>query len=432
MYRRFLICFFSLLLLAGLTGCRTPPATPVAQATLPPTAVNTNTPQPPTETATAVPSDTPAPTETAVPTETASPTSTNTATATATNTATTTPTATAVPPTATSAPVQVVATVPPPPPPVVSGPAPSGPNLLANPGFELAGANWVIREGASIPFRVHLVESKPHFVRSGNQSALFLGQRILHQAVSGVTPGTTYRAGVWVKIWSSSGSDYLVSENPGDFMARICLNIAGDDDPRLPTSVCSAGVRPLDVWQYISVDGVAQGERITVMLQSYFSGPNRPQNNEAIWDDAALGLAPTAATATPPPAGPPTVPNPVPFSAQAMRSSMANARSMLEQMGGLLDRLYAGSRETCGDYQGYYRNLVQSARYDGVPGEWQGIYNEYVFAVENGRSTNQPIFELCERGGGGITALNYGIARTGINDSLNRLIPAIEAANGLP
>jgi hypothetical protein len=52
--------------------------------------------------------------------------------------------------------------------------------------------------------------------------------------------------------------------------------------------------------------------------------------------------------------------------------------------------------------------------------------------VENGRSTNQPIFELCERGGGGITALNYGVARTGINDSLNRLIPAIEAANGLP
>jgi hypothetical protein len=43
-----------------------------------------------------------------------------------------------------------------------------------------------------------------------------------------------------------------------------------------------------------------------------------------------------------------------------------------------------------------------------------------VFAVENGRSTNQPIFELCERGGGGI------------NDSLNRLIPVIEAAKGLP
>lgn len=94
------------------------------------------------------------------------------------------------------------------------------------------------------------------------------------------------------------------------------------------------------------------------------------------------------------------MPNPVAFNDRALRDTMLNARSMLEQMGGLLDRLYGGSRETCGEFQGYYRNLVQSARYEGVPGEWQGIYNEYVFAVENGRSTNQPIFDLCDKSGG--------------------------------
>jgi hypothetical protein len=115
-----------------------------------------------------------------------------------------------------------------------------------------------------------------------------------------------------------------------------------------------------------------------------------------------------------------------------MRDSMNNSRFNLEQMGGLLDRLVRGSRETCEEYTKYYRGLVGSARYDGVPTEWQGVYNEYMFAVQHGSEKNQPIFDLCfENQGGGITELNYGVARTGVNDSLNRLIPAIETANAM-
>ena len=73
--------------------------------------------------------------------------------------------------------------------------------------------------------------------------------------------------------------------------------------------------------------------------------------------------------------------------------------------------------------------MIRSATYTGVPEDWAGIYNDYIFAVENFLATNESIDALCDDGGGVITSLNYGVARTGINDSLNRLIPAIEAAN---
>jgi len=49
--------------------------------------------------------------------------------------------------------------------------------------------------------------------------------------------------------------------------------------------------------------------------------------------------------------------------------------------------------------------------------------------VENFLATNESIDSLCDGGGGALSALNYGAARQGINNSLDRLIPAVEAAN---
>ncbi|MBK8984905.1 MAG: carbohydrate binding domain-containing protein [Chloroflexi bacterium] len=418
-------------LLLALVGCR--PAAPTPSA--PESAA-----QIPAATATAAPTDTatPSPTNTAVPTETATLSATATEiptdTATPTSTATTAPTMTATRPLptaptttapATTAPVATAPVAQP----IVSGPIPSGPNLLINPSFEEGGAGWSFRESPTSPLNIYTTNGDAQFVHSGSQSAFNQGNRTIYQTVSGVAPGTTYRAGVWLKLWSSNNSNHTVSENPGDFAARICLNTVGDDDPKLPTTICAFGVQPFDVWQFISVDAVAQGDRITVVLQSYFTGPNRPRNNEAIWDDVVLGLAPTATTATPPPPGPPTVPNPGPFTPQGLRDGMVHARSMLEQLGGVLDRLYNGTGATCADYKRFYRGVVESPRFDGIPGEWQAIYNDYVFAVENGKDTNYPIYDLCDKGGGTVSWQNYGAARAGINDSLNRLIPALETAN---
>lgn len=405
-----------------LAGCADRSAEEVAQATaVVPEAATEIPTEVPTEpaTATTAPTNTTAPTATATtaPTDTPEPTATNTAAPTVapTETPTTAPTATAVPATATTAPPAPVAAPPP-------APAPSGPNLLANPGFEVAATGWT-------NFSYHTADSQPNFVRSGQRS-LQGGGKVWQRVTTNIEAGTTYRAGGWFKVWSSTGEDRTVSVNPSDIRGRICLNTFGDDALELPTTICSGWVRPLDVWQYISIDAVATNDRVTVILQvALFNNDNNAIHTSTMWDDISLGLAPISATATPPPAAEPVRPNPVAFNPTALRDSMNSVRSTIEQEGGLLDRLYNGQGGTCAEFQGYYDDAIRSATYSGVPEDWAGIYNDYIFAVEHFLATNENINSLCDNGGGGISSLNYGAARTGINDSLNRLIPAIEAAN---
>jgi len=422
MYRRLFI-LVCLLVLFTLVGCGSPDPTPVAEVTIAftETAEPTETSVPPTETATKVPTET----ATLEPTNTA--TATATPTEASTDTPTPEPTETAVPteiptdpPTAVPAATNTAA-----PPPSAALPAsgapPSGPNLLVNSGFEYGKDGWRNVDG------IYTASGLPNFVHSGNGSARHYATQLVP-----VERGVTYRAGVWLKVWSSEGEDRTISEYPGDHFGRICINIAGDEGRGLPTNICSSPFRPIDTWQYITVDAVPETDRVIVLLEGVHLGENTPRHNETIWDDVAFGLSPVAATATPQPLGRPVPPATVAFDAQAMQDSMNSSRSNLEQMGGLLDRLVRGSSETCDEYANYYRGLVGSPRYDGVPGEWQGVYNEYIFAVEHGSQKNQPIFDLCfEHQGGGITELNYGVARSGVNDSLNRLIPAIEAANAM-
>ena len=133
-----------------------------------------------------------------------------------------------------------------------------------------------------------------------------------------------------------------------------------------------------------------------------------------------------AATATPDvPSGSGT------FDGVALRDTMVNVRWILEQMGGLLDRLVNGSTESCNEYMDYYFQLIASPTYETVPPEWQGVYNEYAGAVYNVLTTNDGVASLCLHGGGVLNQQAYGTGRQGINISLDRLNPAIVAANGL-
>ena len=420
-----------IIMLLLLIGCSAPEATatpnsevsdvPVEAATeeIPDTA----TPEPePTETETAVP-----PTETHTPQPTATetlvpPTETNTPEPTATEP----PTATQAPPT--EPPVTATTAAPPPAPP--RAPAPTGANLLVNPSFESGSSSWFRPNGNGASFTFYEANGNPQFVHSGQRAPVW-GPFMQH--VPNVTIGTTYRAGVWVKIWSSSGEDRTISENPGDFVARVCISPSGIEDFKPESMVCSSWVRPLDVWQFISVDSVANNSQIVIILQSAFSGENRPAHNEAIFDDATLGTAPTSATATPPPPSSAAAarPAPIPFDGIGLRDNMTYMRSQIEQMGGVLDRLFNGENGKCSEYQDYYANITRSATYHSVPDAWHGAYNEYIFAVENALATSMPINDLCNSGGGVITPLNYGAARQGINNSIDRLIPAIDLANSL-
>ncbi len=250
------------------------------------------------------------------------------------------------------------------------------------------------------------------------------------QTVYNVTPGVTYRFGAWGRAWSSTGEDRAVSIDPSPIDMWLCISTRGsvDDPSNAEVNVCSAPARPYDTWQYFWVDAVAQEEQILVRLMAQHASDER---GAAIWDDASLTVAPSAATATPAPTPLPTRPAPVPFDANALYNAMLQVRSDIEQMGGLLDRLYNQGREECAPYVGWHYNLVQSPVYDGVPTDWGGIYGDYIWAVEHVLDTSHTIIFICSGQGGTVTELDYGVARSGINEALNRLGPAMDAAKTL-
>ena len=66
--------------------------------------------------------------------------------------------------------------------------------------------------------------------------------------------------------------------------------------------------------------------------------------------------------------------------------------------------------------------------YDGVPAEWNGIYTDYLWAVEHVLDSSNPIMYVCSGEGGMLSQLEYGVGRMGINEALGRLIPAAESA----
>jgi hypothetical protein len=297
--------------------------------------------------------------------------------------------------------------------------------LLANPGFEQGDVGWGNTLGGSV--HLYSVSDYPQFIHSGAKAAL-IGA---YQTVHNVTPGVTYRLGAWGRAWSSPYEDRAVSQEPGDVGMFVCINTMGDTNHQLETSICSGRGKPLDTWQYFAVDAVAATDQISALLISVI--PRSPRHNETFWDDVFLGVAPTHATPSPVPqeTPPPARPAPVPFDGVALRDSMVQLQWVLDQMGGLLDRLYNSERGTCEEYAGYYRQVVETSTYDGIPAEWQSVYDTYVWADDNAVATNEALDAMCQADGGSISYLNYTVARTGIVDSLARLIPAIGAANQL-
>jgi hypothetical protein len=318
--------------------------------------------------------------------------------------------------------------------------------LLVNPSFEEAGASnvpngWIVGYlgfilRSKFPCNEQSVSNQPYaeWIHSGERNLAMWPAGCtsagVKQVVYNTTPGVTYRFGVWGRAWSSTGEDRAVSTDPLLIDMWVCISTRGsvDDPSNAEVNVCSAAARPYDTWHYLAVDAVAQEEQVLVRLMAQHVSDER---GAAIWDDASLTVAPAAATATPAPTSVPTRPAPIPFDANALHDAMLQARSDMEQMGGLLDRLYNQGREECAPYVEWYYNLVQSPVYDAVPADWSGIYGEYVGAVEHAIETQHTIIFICSGQGGGVTELDYGVARVGIGEALNRLYPAIAAAETL-
>jgi hypothetical protein len=326
------------------------------------------------------------------------------------------------PPTPTPAPVAAT--------PMRAAALPSGVNLIQNSGFENGTANWG-RYWISGPeageVELHKASDIPIFVHTGQYAV----KDRAYQDVYNVVAGTTYRLGAWVRVWSSTGSDKNVSTDPYPFQARICINPDGHYGLQEESTICSTSIQTLDTWQYITLDAIANSERVVVILYYLRDVGHK---GEATWDDVSFGLAPVAATpmpaATATPA-PPSRPAPIAFDGVSLRDNMLEAHAQLTQIGGLLDRVTSGQSGSCEELDSYYRALVSTHAYHTVPADWQNVYNEYIWAVEHGTQANEAIFYLCYDGGGRLTPLNYGVARMSVNECLARLGPAIDTANAL-
>jgi hypothetical protein len=136
-------------------------------------------------------------------------------------------------------------------------------------------------------------------------------------------------------------------------------------------------------------------------------------------------------TPTPVPTTAPRPTQPAGFNGVALRDDMVHLNWVLEQLGGLLDRLYRGEAQSCEEFLDYYWQVVSPKTYPAVPVAWQGVYNEYLWAAAHTAEKNYSVFVLCSQGGGMLSDLDYSVARMGINDSMARLIPAIQTANAL-
>ncbi|MFQ5434444.1 MAG: carboxypeptidase regulatory-like domain-containing protein, partial [Anaerolineae bacterium] len=330
----------------------------------------------------------------------------------------------AAPSTPTPAPTRVVVAAPPPAaPPVLN-------NLLNDPSFETGVGDW--RPGgfnSQFP-HVYTTHDYPTFIHSGNQSIRFSGGN-LHHEFSNLSSGSPLRFGAWVKMWCSTGEDRTISENPMSATAHVCMNTEGHSNNGNPGTVCSYGVSPVDTWQYISVDGV-QGSGHIAYAMLIVNTPRNSHNCEVLWDDVYFGPSPVIPTATPPVLGTPVQPEPIAFNGgSTLLENMNHLRFTLDQTGGILDRMANGEAGKCSEYEGYFRQIVSSPTYHSIPGEWQGIYNEYVGAIDLAVSRTEQIFAICQNGGTGVGGNIFGLTRHGINEALNKLIPAINAANAL-
>ncbi len=240
---------------------------------------------------------------------------------------------------------------------------------------------------------------------------------------------TVKRSGEWELI--RYGADSADTEESG----RMATGIAGASNTLTLYVNESEGAFFVN-GEFISVLPLANGPDMGEIAAVIGAFNNSERDGEitlvedfTVWLVGEMPPTPTPAPVTT--AAPRATAPPPGFDATALMNSLNTMRLTIEHMGGLLDRLYHGEAQSCGEFLGYYQALQQRTTHSNLPTAWQGIYSEYNFAAENILNTNTSIKTLCEGGGGYISDLDYGVARQGIGLSLDRINQAIQAANNL-
>jgi hypothetical protein len=110
-------------------------------------------------------------------------------------------------------------------------------------------------------------------------------------------------------------------------------------------------------------------------------------------------------------------------------ASVKKVRDRVEDIGGAMDRLYhGGGGEACGPLLTDYFSIVGAPTYDvsGQSGAVQSAYDKYRAAINIITDKIAPIAKVCLSGGGGISALDFNLARTKINEAGDLLGQALQ------
>ncbi len=114
--------------------------------------------------------------------------------------------------------------------------------------------------------------------------------------------------------------------------------------------------------------------------------------------------------------------------ASQLLDNMQKLRFIIEQMGGVLDRSYRGDTNLCAEYLGYYNGLEMAPMMEGLSPELDAYYSVYQAAIAKVIDTNAGIKEACENDNKIPQGFNRDVARIGINEALDMLIPVVEIA----
>jgi hypothetical protein len=189
------------------------------------------------------------------------------------------------------------ATVQPTPIPPTQSPAPvaNGTSLLPNGGFEEGAAYWTPRameaSGLDVPMAIVDRAGEPLSVRSGSFAGRLMGPEFLvFNEINTAIPGATYRLGAWVRLWSSSGANREVSENPAPISAYICLSKLGSYIIDPPYGACSPSTEVKDQWVYLTTEITADTTVISAVLRlgNWERSLRGYWRGDASWDDVTL------------------------------------------------------------------------------------------------------------------------------------------------
>lgn len=110
----------------------------------------------------------------------------------------------------------------------------------------------------------------------------------------------------------------------------------------------------------------------------------------------------------------------LPYSPATLYIATIWAQSYLRQAGGLLDRVSAGSNESCAEYITWIQLMLLAPVFTDVPESELGLVEYYNQTFAGFVESQKDLIFYCIEGGS-ISPLNFGIARVGVNTAVDRL-----------